>query len=281
MKMQLACIPCSLRQALEAAQNATDNIELQTHIMDDCLKLASDYKSYSSSPALAREIHAVVRKYTGISDPYLKDKNAAIDAAMREYDNILAFIKEKGDIYWALKASAAGNNIDMALSSEVDIGEIMEKQINEEFSVCDDALFREKLKSSKTLLIIGDNAGESVFDCAFIEALPPIDVTYAVKSAPIINDVTEKDAISSGLDRVSRIIPSGSNVPGTILSECTDEFLEIFRNADIVISKGQGNFETIEDAGRGIFFLLRAKCQYVADTLDVPLGSYAFKYIER
>ncbi len=281
MKMQLACIPCSLRQALEAAEKATDNLELQTRIMDECIKLTSDYKSYSSSPALARDIHEVVKKYTGISDPYETDKQAAIDAAVREYERILDFIKEKGDIYWAIKASAAGNNIDMALCGDIDVGDIMEKQLNEEFAVCDDALFREKLKSAKTLLIIGDNSGESVFDCALIESLPPMEVIYAVKSAPIINDVTEKDAISSGLHRVSRIVPSGSTVPGTILSECTEEFRSIFRKADIVISKGQGNFETIEDAGRGVFFLLRAKCRYVADALGVPLGSYVFKYIER
>ncbi len=280
MKMQLGCLHCSLRQALEAAQNATSDTKVQALIMDECMELLKNYRSYASSPAMARDIHAVVRRYTNVLDPYAASKKATIDAALGEYEAIRALIKEKGDIYWALKASAAGNNIDMAVYSNVDVASTVRSCFDEEFTLCDIDLFKEQLSQAKTLLLIGDNAGESVFDRAFIESLPPLEVYYAVKSAPIINDVTERDAIDSGLCEVSRIISTGCDVPGTILSECSPEFLEIFRSADIVISKGQGNFETIEDAGRGVFFLLRAKCQLVANEFKVPIGSYIFKYLK-
>ncbi len=280
MKMQLGCLPCSLRQALEAAQNATSDTEVQACIMDECMDLLKNYRNYASSPAMARDIHAIVRRHTGISDPYAVSKKATIDAALGEYEAIRALIKEKGDIYRALKVSAAGNNIDMAVYSNVDVASAVKSCFDEDFTVCDIDIFKEQLSSAKTLLLIGDNAGESVFDRAFIESLPPMDIFYAVKSAPIINDVTERDAIDSGLCDVSRVISTGCNVPGTILSECSKEFLDIFHSADIVISKGQGNFETLENADRGVFFLLRAKCRLVADAFAVPLGSYIFKYLE-
>ncbi len=280
MKMGLPCLPCSLRQALEAAQNATDDKNIQAAIVEDCLKLIANYKAYASSPELARDMHKVVYEYTGISDPYAEAKLSAINDAERELATVKGFIERKGDLYSALKAAVTGNNIDLSAYSAVDVAKVIENELEIPFAVCDLEIFAEKLKHAKTLLIIGDNAGESVFDRVFIEALPPLDVTYAVKSAPIVNDVTELDAINSGLHNVAKIITTGSNVPGVLLSEASPEFADAFRTADIVISKGQGNFETLDACGRDIFFLLKAKCPMNAEAFGVPLGSYIFKYFK-
>ncbi len=138
--------------------------------------------------------------------------------------------------------------------------------------------FEDRLKHAKTLLIIGDNAGETVFDRVLAEDFSHLDITYAVRSEPVINDATVEDARASGLDRCAGIISTGCNIPGLILEECSEEFLNIFNNADIVISKGQGNFETLSAQKREMFFLLKAKCPVVSKDLGVDINDYVFKW---
>ncbi|NLD49908.1 MAG: DUF89 family protein, partial [Clostridiaceae bacterium] len=171
-----------------------------------------------------------------------------------------------------------GNIIDSAIYRDIDIEGCVEKEIEKEFSICDLEHLENKLKHAKSLLIIGDNAGETVFDRVLIEEFLYLDITYAVRSEPIINDATVKDACASGLDSCTRLISTGCNAPGLILDECSEEFLNIFNSADIVISKGQGNYESLSDQYKEIFFLLKAKCSVVSDKLGVNVNDYIFKH---
>lgn len=135
-----------------------------------------------------------------------------------------------------------------------------------------------KLKKAKSLLIIGDNAGETVFDRVLIEDFLNLNITYAVRSEPIINDATIEDAYASGLEKCATLISTGCNAPGVILDECNEEFLNIFNNADIIISKGQGNYETLSEEKKEIFFLLKAKCPVISEKLGVSVNDYVFKW---
>lgn len=146
------------------------------------------------------------------------------------------------------------------------------------FALCDVRIFDQQLETARSLLIIGDNAGETVFDRVLIEKLSYLSITYAVRSAPIINDATIDDVHSSGLDQSVHIISTGCDVPGVILGECSKSFLDIFYNANIAISKGQGNYETLSDCDRPICFLLKAKCPVLSKLLGVDLQDYVFKY---
>ena len=125
-----------------------------------------------------------------------------------------------------------------------------------------------------------DNAGETVFDRILISELKNVSgegvtVFYGVRSIPVINDATAEDAVASGLDQDATIVSTGSTVPGLILDEADPKFLKLYRDADVVISKGQGNYETLSDsAGRTIYFLLKAKCQAVAEDIGVSVGEY-------
>jgi len=103
-------------------------------------------------------------------------------------------------------------------------------------------------------------------------------VTVAVRGRPIINDATLEDAITAGLHRTVKLIDNGSDAPGTLLDECSDEFRETFESADLIISKGQGNFETLSDCGKNIFFLLKVKCPVVAETINLPLGTHVLRH---
>lgn len=253
---------------------------MQNKIMEDTIELVSKYKKYKYSPELGRDMHNIIKKHTGNSDPYKSIKDESIKLADDIYPSLKHFLYRKYDnrLYWALKVAAMGNVIDYAICRDIDIGKCVENELEKEFAIYDNERFEKLLKNAKNLLIIGDNAGETVFDKVLIEDLLQFNITYAVRSEPIINDATYEDACASGLNEHCRIVSTGCNAPGLILEECNKEFVDIFENADIVISKGQGNYETLSSVKRDIFFLLKVKCPVVANVVNVNVNEYIFKW---
>lgn len=281
MDIFLDCLPCVLKQVLEASRMATDKPALQEKIIEESLKILQNYKKYESSPDIVKNMHQAVKSLSGVSDPYKAVKERDIKAAKAAYPFLQKFVNNKQNkLYWALKAAATGNIIDSALYNTMNFRASLEDELAKEFSVCSIDIFTEKLKSAKNILIIGDNAGETVFDRVLIEHLAGHEMTYAVRSEPIINDATLQDALDSGLGSCAKIISTGCGAPGAILDQCSIEFLSVFDKSDIVISKGQGNLEALSDCSRPLFFLLKAKCQMIADKLGVTLNDYVFKFQE-
>ena len=168
----------------------------------------------------------------------------------------------------AIRIAIAGNVVDFGVNASFDLAEDVSVILCQEFAVLDYDAFVSHLRDAETVLYLGDNAGESVLDKLLIEELNK-DVTYVVRELPVINDVIREDAIASGLDEVAEIISSGSEAPGTILDRCTEEFRDRFARADMVISKGQGNYEGLSESSRPVFFLLKAKCSLIASDLNV------------
>ncbi|MDX2432182.1 MAG: ARMT1-like domain-containing protein, partial [Bacteroides sp.] len=164
------------------------------------------------------------------------------------------------------------------IKKEYKLTEELEKFAEMEYAIFHYDEFREHLDRASSVLYIGDNAGESVFDRLLIGQLGK-PVTYVVRETPVINDATMDDALDSGLADVADLISSGSTAPGTILKLCNKDFLERFAGADLVISKGQGNYEGLSGVERSIFFLLRAKCPVIAQSAGVQLNDFIFKGI--
>jgi uncharacterized protein with ATP-grasp and redox domains len=135
--------------------------------------------------------------------------------------------------------------------------------------------------AARSILYLADNAGEIVFDRLLIERLPAGRVTVVVRGAPVINDATRADAQVAGLDRIAEIIDNGSDAPGTVLEDCSAQFRERFESADVIIAKGQGNFETLSAAGANICFLLKIKCPVLATHTGIELGTQALIHRER
>ena len=279
MEIFLDCLPCVLRQVLEASRMATDKPEIQAKIMEESIEILADYKSYRCSPDIVKAMHQVVKRLTGVSDPYKHIKERDINAAKKIAQFLKHYLAQKqNELHWALKIAATGNIIDSAIYSDINIESSVEIELAKEFSICDIYVLEEKLKTAKSILIIGDNAGETVFDRVLIEYLAGYKITYAVRSEPIINDATLQDAYDSGLNDYADIITTGCGAPGAVLNQCSAEFLSAFNSADIVISKGQGNFEALSDCRRPVFFLLKAKCTMIAARLSINLNDYVFKY---
>lgn len=275
MEIQLDCIPCFLRQVLEAARMNTDDKEIQKEILMEATKIITEIDQYSTAPEVGRDMHKMVKKHTGIEDPYKKLKEKCIETAEKIYPDMKYFLYKQNDrLYWALKISAVGNVMDAAIYGEKSVKEDFVEEFNKKFKICEIEKLTEELSKGKTLLIIGDNAGETVFDRVLVEELLNFQIIYAVRSNPIINDATIKEAHASKLHYGAQIISTGCDAPGVILDECSEEFKEIYNKADIIISKGQGNYETLSDEGRGIFFLLKAKCPVIANNIGVKTNDY-------
>ena len=283
MELQLDCLACILRQVVESSRMATDDKEMQNRVMDEALIRIADYKNYKSAPALTREILRIVSRHTGVSDLYAEIKNADITEAKEIFPRLKEFLDNSDDkLYWALKIAATGNVIDRAINHAANgVETLIEKEIKRKFAIDDYAVFKKKIEEARNILIIGDNAGESVFDRILIEHLPEKNFIYAVRSGPTLNDVTMKDAVDSGLNGCSKIISSGCDSPGVILEECSSEFLDAFWGTDMVISKGQGNFEMLYGCGREMFFLLKLKCFAITTVVQTGLNEYVLKYQEK
>lgn len=279
MKTYLDCIPCYFRQALAQGRIAGCDDAALRAIVNEVARMIPDWPLDHPPAELSSWMYRGLRQWTGDDDHYRALKHENIREALALLPEMRGFIAAAADpLLAAVRVAIAGNVIDFGVHTEFDIARDARTILTQEFAIDDYAAFRAAAARARTVLYIGDNAGESVFDRPLIEALG-VPVTYAVRSAPVLNDQIVDDALASGLGEVSTIIPSGSTAPATILDQCTPEFLVLFSSADLVISKGQGNYEGLSGAQRPVFFLLKAKCGVIARDLGVEEGAIVVKGI--
>lgn len=278
MKVLHDCMPCLLRQALDAGRLASDSPEVHGKVLESAMHALLQLEKYPTSPDLAGAIHAAAREASGDVDPFAEHKAQDIAAALKLEHLLWEWLDEGPDrLARALKIAATGNVLDAGIAVDIDIAEVLHAELNRPFAIFDvDELARD-LQSAQTVLVIGDNSGEVVFDKVLVKVLSEqAKVIYAVRSAPIINDATLLEAEAAGMTELAEVISSGSALPGTVLAATTDDFRRLFDSADIVIAKGMGNYEGLNDAPRRIFFLLKAKCIPVATDAGVTMGDYVF-----
>ncbi|MCB9481115.1 MAG: DUF89 family protein [Desulfobacteraceae bacterium] len=279
MKTFLDCIPCLMKQALRAGRQTSADEKTLKRILDETGSLIKNIPLENTPVETAADIYKTVSRITGVKDPYKKIKNENILQAKELLPELEKKINTAKDpLLCAIRISIAGNVIDLGVDKKFNISNDLDKIIDQDFGIFDYEAFKENLNSSKTVLFIGDNCGESVFDTLLIKQLGK-KIYYAVRDVPVINDVTYDDAISSGLDKVSEIISSGVDSPGAVLSKANNHFKDLFKNADLVISKGQGNYEGLSLEKRTVFFLLKAKCQVIAQDIGVKEDDIILKGI--
>ncbi len=279
MKTYLECMPCFVEQALRASRIATRDEKQIKAVLNEVGCLIRETPMENTPAESGTKVYGIISRITGIKDPYREIKRRHIAEAKALMPELQKMIARANDpLLTAIRLAIAGNVIDLGINKAFDLVSDIRKILQQDFGIFDYEAFRTALKAAKNILYIGDNAGESVFDKLLITQLQK-PVVYAVRSQPIINDATYADAVASGLKDVATIIPSGSIAPGTILRQSTPEFLEIYRKTDMVISKGQGNYEGLSDEKRPIFFLLKAKCPVIARHLGVNEGDIILKGI--
>ncbi len=276
MRTSLDCIPCLVRQALDAARLASTDAGVHERIVRATLSSLSEADLGRSPPALAQGFHRRLREMTGVADPYRVAKDGQNRQAMGLLWELRSRVIASEDPFaLAVRMAIAGNVIDMGPGGDMTdraIHRAIERALERAVHGPVDDL-RAAAKRPGRILYLADNAGEIVFDRILIEQLGAARVTVAVRGAPILNDATMRDAHAAGLDDIVEVIDNGSDAPGTILDECSTAFRERFAEARLIVAKGQGNFESLNAVRVPVYFLFMVKCPLVAAQVGSPVGT--------
>ena len=273
MQTQLDCLPCYLRQALDAARQVTDDEEVQWAVLRRVCHTLQLVDVRRPPPAMAQHIHRIIRAVLG-EDPYrkLKERMNRLGVALRE--RLRPQVAGAPDPFAAaVRVAIAANCIDFGARRNITPRSVT-RQLEAAFDLPlhgSVAALRRAAGRARHILYLADNAGEIALDRLLIEQLPPGAVTVAVRGRPVINDATLDDAEEAGLAGWAKLIANGSDAPGTLLADCTPAFREAFVQADLIVAKGQGNYESLAGTrGRPIYFLLIPKCPLVARHVGAP-----------
>jgi uncharacterized protein with ATP-grasp and redox domains len=276
MKTSLDCLPCILRQALDAARFVSADPAVHELIIRDVLRWTGEMDLGQSAPAMAQRVHRRLREITGVDDPYREKKDRHNSLALELLATLRSGVEAADDpLLMAARVAIAGNVIDLGVNgnlAEADVRQAVDSALTEPFFGEMDR-FQQAARQARSILYLADNAGEIAFDRLLIEQLSPQRVTLAVRGAPVINDATRVDARAVGLDQIVEVIDNGSDAPGTILSDCHPDFRRRFADTDLIIAKGQGNYEALSDEPGNIFFLFKAKCPVIAGHIGQPVGT--------
>jgi len=277
MKSAIACVPCMVEHAVHVAQMVSPDLVKQEQIVKQVMAQIAAIDFNTAPPEMARTIHTIIRGVTGVDDPYLEVKDQSTELTQSLLPELRQLVDAFSDPFETIvRLVIAGNIIDFGADQNFELQTARERVMEVlQMPIDTDAVkkLHRKLDASRRVLYLLDNCGEAVIDRLLIE--PYRDrITIAVRGGAILNDITRREVESSGLAGLAPIIDSGDRTPGTALKFVTPEFRRCFEDADLIVSKGQGNYETLSDTDRPICFLLRVKCPEVAGFLnDAPLGS--------
>lgn len=276
MRSSIECIPCNMSSLIRILKRAGVSKEAQQKAIKKFMERLINLDSFDMTPVhMGREIRCVISEIFGEVDLYREMKDSANDLLLSLYSELKTVVLESSNpIETALRFSVAGNIIDFAPGHEIDVVKTLRKSIETEFAINDLDRLLTDIERAKSILVIGDNCGEAVLDKLFLELLDIPIKYFAVRSAPVLNDVTMREAKLMSIEEVATVIESGTDAPGTLLDRITPEFKEILYSSDVVISKGQGNFESLSDIDREVYFLLMTKCDVVSGYIGVEKGSF-------
>lgn len=281
MKVSRECISCLARQAVEIAEEATSDVAMQEEIIKKSLKELGELDFKETAPEIAFRMHQHAKSITGNKDPYERLKKQYNEIATEIYDRIneekwLENAENPFDM--ACRLAIAGNIIDFSVGLKLESSDILksvEDSVKHQIFGVGSTALKEAVGKAKKIMFIADNSGEIIFDKFLLQQLPMDKVTYVVKGGPIVNDATMEDAISTGVADLVKVIDNGHCAQGTLLTACSEKFIKEFKEADLIISKGQANYETLSDIkDKKIFYLLRAKCKSVAAAIGCKQMDY-------
>ncbi len=279
MKVHLDCFPCFLRQALIALRLGTDDESLQEKILKSTLEDIQKTDTKKPPAFTTTFIHRRIRQMLG-RDPFKGIKSRYNQIALKLYPSLKTMVKESEDPLWtSTRLAIAGNVIDFGIFTSVDIEGTINRALNNQLAIDDYEFLKRAIFSATEILYLTDNAGEIVFDKLLIETLIKKDkkIKAVVKGNPVINDCTMEDANEIGLTEICEVIDNGSDAVGTILDLTSESFYETFKHSQLIISKGQGNFETLMGTQKNIFFLFQAKCDVICKELNLPPNAMILK----
>ncbi len=282
MKTSFLCVPCFFRQAEQLLSLVRLSSEKKRIFFQQLTKALLKYDFRNPPVVFGRFIYKKFSQISGIRDPFKKEKER-IERFLKNFipqvEGILR--NSKDPLLLASKLSCLGNAIDFGAGRPPVLNSLKNDLKTFRFRVNHFVIFREKIKKAKILLVLADNVGETFFDRIFLkeikEKYPHLEIFYAVRSSPIINDACIPDAKKAEIDSFAKIISSGCDYPGIIISKTSSLFRKIYRKADVIVSKGQGNFESFVSY-KDTFYIFKIKCKPVSEEIGLSQQSFLFLY---
>ncbi|NQY52041.1 MAG: DUF89 family protein [Campylobacteraceae bacterium] len=283
MNITNECIECIKDQIKKACNTLGLNERLKKEINLEVLKKSKKFDLKKSPPFVSKEVYELLAEKTKLIDPLERIKQESIKEALTFVPFVEDKINESKDkLFTAIKAAVAGNVIDFASKEQFTLENEIKKIFDKDFAINDYEIFLKILENNNELLILSDNAGENVFDKILIKTLkslyPKLSITYATRGKAIINDITVKEALQIGIDKYAKVVSSGVPTPGLELELASDEFKSLYHQSPLILAKGMGNFECLEDTrDKRIFFLFKVKCNVVSKHIKEDIGEIIFK----
>ncbi len=275
MKTSLDCIPCMVNSFMNLLKTSPMPEAEKPEAMRKLLAFLAKTDYQASPPVLGRELHRLIRRELHNPDPYREIKihyNRMMLEMVPQFEKMIAEAEDPFDT--AMRLAIAGNVIDFGPQHRMDVQETISRVLHAELAIDDSPALRQEISRAKSLLYVGDNCGEIVLDKLFLEQINLPEMYFAVRGAPVINDVTVEDARITGIDDIAVIVSTGEDTPGAVWGTVSDEFRRLLSGVDLVISKGQGNLEGLSDAPRDIYFMLTVKCELVANLVGTTVGDF-------
>lgn len=278
MRTHLDCVACLVRQSVDAVKVASSDDAVRKRTLQAVMAEAAKLDYALPPPEMAGRIHAVIREVSANPDPYLEVKQRCNRIALTHLDRLRSRVAAADDpLIAAMRIAMAGNVMDFGVleaGDDLGLDQAIASASSEAPAIDHSEALRTAIAAAESILYLVDNAGEIVFDILLLERLPRGRVTIAAKAGPVLNDATVAEVIDVGLADFGEVVSTGSRFPGTILPSCSPEFRERFAAADLIIAKGQANYETVHGVRANLFNLLRVKCPMVERIIGAPLGSW-------
>ncbi len=275
MKITLECYKCIVNQLTKTLTETMPDDETRDGLMRDFLRTLVERDAPTTPPDFARYFHRVMRGLTGVDDPFLTEKDRSTELALALLPELREELARRGNsLDNVLRLVIGGNIIDFGATPDFDLaaaGPMLRGMFDLPLDVASVRLLEGEMERARSIFYMLDNCGEAVFDRLLLERFAD-KVVIGVRGGAILNDISRRELMHSGLEKF-RVVDTGDRMPGVSLRTCTPEFAAAMRGADLVISKGQGNYESLDEYDRPIFYLLRVKCPVVADRLGRPLGA--------
>jgi len=270
--LQPDCISCIYKASLLAIRQLTSDADEIKAVISEIMQSPTlrDPAWELTSPEVFESALAKISSVFNTSDPFQVLKKRQNERAMALYPWLKTLVEEsRNRLRTACHLAIIGNSLDVIWSGgTVDVEPLIRQQLCK--PVLHDRFLNleKRIRETRLVLILGDNAGEIVFDRLFIETLKSIsdvEVVFVVRSVPALNDATAKEAAAVELDEIARIVENGIDgpLPGTVLARCSEQLRKLTEEADLILSKGGGNFDSLEEETHlhdKIFFMLMSKC---------------------
>jgi len=288
MKPGNDCLSCirkqaerTLRLGVEEKSEAVLSPQAEQNALLEVDTLLSNPTEYLTPAELALQVQRILCRHTGVEDPFLRYRQDSNQAALKLLPQLGEKIRSSRDpLQTAALIAAAGASFDFACERSEGLEGAIERIERQGFARSDFEKFREELGQVTALLYLADNAGEIVFDRLFLATLkeqyPGVEITVAVNRCPMLNSALRRDALEAGLEACGEILDKGYDGAGTVLAQAGDDFQLAFSTSDIILSKGEANFQTLQQRPDTLYFLLQAGCKTMAEALNVQPGDAVF-----